>query len=120
MAAGLWLAVMAACLAAILSQGFRPAWWVTTYAGLTVLASPICFAAYGIDKRRATRQQDRISERTLHLLALLGGWPGAVLGQRTFHHKTQKVSFRVVLGLILVLHAGLIVFGFYLLSHRTA
>jgi uncharacterized membrane protein YsdA (DUF1294 family) len=34
-----------------------------------------------------------VPERTLHLLALLGGWPGAILGQRHFRHKTRKVSF---------------------------
>ena len=77
-AAGLWLAIAASYLVvATLYQGFRPVWWWTTYLTLTVIVSPVCFAAYGLDKRRAARQMDRIPERTLHLLALVGGWPGA-------------------------------------------
>ena len=48
------------CLVAeMLHQGFRPVWWWTTYLVLTVIASPICFAAYGSDKRRAARQLER-------------------------------------------------------------
>jgi uncharacterized membrane protein YsdA (DUF1294 family) len=32
----------------------------------------------------------------LHALAPLGGWPGALLAQRLFHHKTLKMSFQLV------------------------
>jgi uncharacterized membrane protein YsdA (DUF1294 family) len=35
-----------------------------------------------------------VPERTLLLLGIIGGWPGAVLAQQTLRHKTQKVSFR--------------------------
>lgn len=54
------------------------------------------FVIYGIDKRRAQLERDRIPERTLHLLSLAGGWPGAVLGQKVFRHKTVKKKFRLV------------------------
>src|SRR5437763_629904 len=47
------------------------------YLLLTVACSVIAFVLYGIDKRRAIKNQPRISERTLHILSLLGGWPGA-------------------------------------------
>jgi uncharacterized membrane protein YsdA (DUF1294 family) len=53
-------------------------------------------AVYGVDKRRAKQEGDRISEKTLHILSLLGGWPGAIAGQKLFRHKTIKKSFRLV------------------------
>lgn len=72
---------------------------------ITVLVlSLLCFCMYGWDKRRARNCGRRVSERTLQLLALLGGWPGALIGQRLFRHKTQKLSFLAVLWLIVVLH----------------
>jgi uncharacterized membrane protein YsdA (DUF1294 family) len=70
------------------------------------VASVITFAAYGLDKSAAARGGRRISERTLHVLAFAGGWPGALAGQRVFRHKTQKLSFRVVLWAIVALHVA--------------
>ena len=46
--------------------------------------------------------------RTLHLLALLGGWPGAILGQRQFRHKTRKVAFLIVFWAVAVLHVAVV------------
>ncbi len=62
---------------------------------------------YGLDKRKAKLAHRRIKENTLHLLELLGGWPGAFAAQRYFHHKTQKTSFQVVFWMIVALHIGL-------------
>jgi uncharacterized membrane protein YsdA (DUF1294 family)/cold shock CspA family protein len=56
--------------------------------------SLITFLAYGIDKSKAKRGGWRTKESTLHLFSILGGWPGAILAQQKFHHKTTKVSFR--------------------------
>ncbi len=78
------------------------------YVAAVAVTSLMTFAAYGLDKRRARRQGRRIPERTLHLLALLGGWPGALAGQRVFRHKTQKLGFRVVFWLVVVLHVGVV------------
>ena len=58
--------------------------------------------AYGVDKRRAILEGQRIPERTLHILSLLGGWPGAILGQKMFRHKTVKKSFRLVFWLTVI------------------
>lgn len=57
-------------------------------------ASLITFFAYGIDKVKAQMKWWRISESTLHLLALVGGWPGAAIAQQVFRHKSQKRVFR--------------------------
>ena len=52
------------------------------------------FLLYGLDKVLALKNKRRISENTLQVLALLGGWPGAYLGQQAFKHKVSKVVFR--------------------------
>lgn len=54
----------------------------------------LAFAAYGVDKSAAANGRWRISESTLHLLGLFGGWPGAAIAQQVFRHKTSKVSFQ--------------------------
>lgn len=57
----------------------------------------IAFLAFGWDKRLAERRQSRIAERSLLVLALLGGALGALLGQQMFRHKTKKQPFRLLL-----------------------
>ncbi len=76
----------------------------------TVACSLVAVVFYGVDKRRAVRDKPRISERTLHLLSVFGGWPGAHLARTAFRHKTQKVSFRIVFWVIVVLH--LLIIGY--------
>lgn len=55
-----------------------------------------CFVAYAIDKSAAREGRWRTSERTLLLLGLLCGWPGAVLAQQWLRHKSGKRSFQVL------------------------
>ncbi len=52
-------------------------------------------AVYAWDKGAAASQARRVPEMTLHALALLGGSPAALLGQRLFQHKTRKRSFQI-------------------------
>jgi uncharacterized membrane protein YsdA (DUF1294 family) len=49
-----------------------------------------------------------VPEHTLQILAFLGGWPGALIGQRRFHHKTKKLAFLIVFWLVVVLHVGIV------------
>lgn len=74
------------------------------YLLLVAIMSVVCFFAYGLDKYKAKRASWRIPEKSLQMLALLGGWPGALLGQNLFRHKTQKKSFRMVFWLMVLLH----------------
>lgn len=62
--------------------------------------SAITYFVYGHDKRRAEGGGWRIPERSLHVLELLGGWPGAFLAQRTLRHKCSKLGYQVVFWLI--------------------
>ncbi|MBM7503449.1 DUF1294 domain-containing protein [Agromyces aurantiacus] len=66
-------------------------WWLPAW---VLAASLVAFVAYGLDKSAARRGGARISEQTLLLLGLIGGWPGAVAAQQLFRHKTRKRSFR--------------------------
>ena len=79
------------------------------YLCLVVVTSVVSFAAYGFDKKQACAGGRRVPEQTLHVLALLGGWPGALFGQRYFRHKTQKVSFRLLFWGTVVAHVALVV-----------
>jgi uncharacterized membrane protein YsdA (DUF1294 family) len=110
----LWLAV-AVLLTSLLIWGTSLScpWLVALYLGATVLASGLCFAAYGMDKRRAFADRWRISEATLHWLAFLGGWPGGLLGQLAFRHKTQKLTFQIAFWLIVSLHVPLVLLSLW-------
>ena len=69
-----------------------PLWLGGVYLGLSL----ITFAVYALDKSAAERGQWRTPEKMLHLLALAGGWPGALLAQQFLRHKSVKPAFRVV------------------------
>lgn len=67
------------------------------------IMSLCAFIAYGIDKVKAKRGSRRISERSLLLLALVGGAAGAMLGMLLFRHKTRHMKFVICVPLLLVL-----------------
>lgn len=64
--------------------------------GLYVLLSAFALLSYFVDKSAARNGQWRISEANLHTIALLGGWPGALIGQQAFRHKTTKQPFQTI------------------------
>ncbi|MBP3878148.1 MAG: DUF1294 domain-containing protein [Lachnospiraceae bacterium] len=67
-----------------------------------VLINLAAFMAFGIDKSRARNHAWRIPEKTLFLLAAVGGSIGALLGMFFFRHKTRHLSFRIGLPVILL------------------
>lgn len=79
-------------------------------AGAYVVVSVITFAAYAADKAAAQQRGWRTPESTLHLLALVGGWPGALLAQQRLRHKSSKPSFRSTFWVTVVLNVGALVF----------
>ncbi len=74
--------------------------------GIYVVASLVAYLAYASDKSAAKQGQWRIKEDTLHLLSLVGGWPGALLAQKTLRHKNRKTSFQVTFWTTVVLNCG--------------
>lgn len=87
-------------LAASYAFGYTPLLLSVAFALFSLLA----YAAYAKDKSAARKGNWRVSEKTLHLLSLLCGWPGAILAQQRLRHKTQKRRFRAVFWLTLLLN----------------
>ncbi len=71
--------------------------------GYALAISALTFWMYARDKRRAQAGEWRVPEAELHFLELVGGWPGAWLGQRWLRHKSSKVSYQIVFWLIVML-----------------
>jgi uncharacterized membrane protein YsdA (DUF1294 family)/cold shock CspA family protein len=75
--------------------------WV---AALYALASVITFVAYASDKTAAVEGHPRVSEFTLLMFGLVGGWPGALLAQQVLRHKTRKATFQTLFWLTVVVN----------------
>ena len=78
-----------------------------------LLLNGIAFVLFGIDKLKARKGIWRIPERSLLVVALLGGSIGAWLGIKVWHHKTLHKKFSIGVPLIICLQIGLLV-GAYL------
>ena len=70
----------------------------------------ITFFMMGIDKRKAIRDRDRISEKTLLISSFIMGAPGIGTGMLVFHHKTRKMKFRILIPLALLVN-GIVIYG---------
>lgn len=84
-----------------------------------LLMNLVTFFVFGLDKLKAKRRVThestrRIPEKTLFLLALLGGSVGALLGMKVWHHKTLHKTFRfgipAILALQIVIPVGLYIY----------
>ncbi|OQX25524.1 MAG: hypothetical protein BWK80_15180 [Desulfobacteraceae bacterium IS3] len=84
---------------------------LAVYAAMSLLT----IRAYSRDKSAAQSGKRRTPEIRLHLLEMLGGWPGALLAQWNYRHKSQKLSYRVVFWMIVVSHC---VVWYYILTHQ--
>jgi uncharacterized membrane protein YsdA (DUF1294 family)/cold shock CspA family protein len=86
--------------------GALPAFLFWLFLGTSVLA----FGLYKLDKSAARNEGQRTPESTLHIVALLGGWPGALYAQQLLRHKSRKTSFQVVFWLTVMANAGLLIY----------
>lgn len=71
--------------------------------------SAVSFGLYGSDKSSARRGRRRVAESTLHVIALIGGWPGALVAQQVFRHKTVKQPFRAIFWFTVVANCAALV-----------
>ena len=74
-----------------------------------VVINLIAFVLYGIDKKRAIRNEYRIRESVLLWIARLGGAIGSWMGIKLFRHKTKHTKFRIVVPLWIVIWVAAIV-----------
>lgn len=73
-----------------------------------VLINLAGFLSMGADKRKAVKKLYRIPEKTLFLLAILGGSVGSIIGMYHFRHKTKHKSFVYGLPAILIIQSVLV------------
>lgn len=83
-------------------------WLPVPMAALGLGASGLSYFMYRVDKSAAQRGGRRTPESTLHLVDLLGGWPGALVAQQQFRHKTAKASFQAVFWGTVVVNLALV------------
>lgn len=79
---------------------------------LYFIASLLTFIMYAMDKSAAQNGAWRTKESTLHMFALIGGWPGALVAQQKLRHKSKKQSFRFVFWVTVCLNFGAFVWLF--------
>ena len=106
---------MVLCAGIYLYLAFRqrlPFYPVATIYGIMSLAT---IRAYSRDKQAAKLRRWRTRELNLHLLEAVGGWPGALLAQLYYRHKSRKLSYLVVFWLIVAGHGGL---WYYMFTHQ--
>ncbi|MFH1253735.1 MAG: DUF1294 domain-containing protein [Candidatus Uhrbacteria bacterium] len=75
-----------------------------------VAANLASFFLLAFDKFQAGQKSDRVPELILFLATFFAGGIGTLLGMNLFHHKTKKISFQIVIALIILLQLGGLIF----------
>ncbi|MUK93413.1 DUF1294 domain-containing protein [Aliivibrio fischeri] len=76
--------------------------FLVLYLGMSLLT----YTMYAVDKNAAKKGNWRTPENTLHVLSLLGGWPGALFAQNQFRHKSKKRPFKTILWVTIFVNIG--------------
>lgn len=108
-APGVWVALLIAAavggtVSTLYLQGYVPVLLPVAYGVMSL----VTFLMYAIDKGAAESGSRRVPEGRLHLFELLCGWPGALVGQQFFRHKTRKTSFQVVFWFYVILNLAVL------------
>ncbi|MEF7441611.1 DUF1294 domain-containing protein [Paenibacillus lautus] len=72
-----------------------------------IFINAVAYLVMSDDKRRARLGRDRVPERTLFLLAAIGGALGVWIAMYRKRHKTRHLSFKVGVPLLLVVNVAL-------------
>lgn len=83
-------ALGALALVAAWWAGMLPAYMLGYFGFINLFA----YALYAADKSAARGNTWRTPENKLHMIALMGGWPGALVAQDVLRHKSTKSSFQ--------------------------
>lgn len=97
-------------LGALALAGYIPWLVLYWYAGMSALT----FGDYALDKSAARQGRRRTPENRLHLLAVSGGWPGALYARQALRHKSAKTSFSAVFYITVIVNLAAL--GYWLYS----
>jgi len=78
-------------------------------AGYLILVSGLSYWTMASDKKKALSKDWRIPESQLHILEIIGGWPGSFLAQCRFRHKNRKLRYQLPFWVIVGLYQYLAV-----------
>ncbi|MCK7226474.1 DUF1294 domain-containing protein [Enterobacter asburiae] len=81
-----YLLLMFAAIGSLLATSPLVMWFL--------LINVLTMIMYGADKMAARKGMRRVPEATLLVFGATGGWPGAIVGQQLFRHKTKKQPFK--------------------------
>jgi uncharacterized membrane protein YsdA (DUF1294 family)/cold shock CspA family protein len=109
LATGVWGALLIAAavggaVSVLYLQGYVPLLLPVAYGVMSL----VTFLMYAVDKGAAESGNRRVPEGRLHLFELLCGWPGALVGQQFFRHKTRKTSFQVAFWFNVILNLAVL------------
>ena len=96
--------VFVAAVCGVAATGDLPAAVPALYA----VASVLGFVLYRLDKAAAIRGGRRTPEDTLLVVGLIGGWPGALVAQSLFRHKSDKASFQALFWVSVALNSAVL------------
>jgi len=64
-----------------------------------------------VDKKRAIKNQWRISEKALIGISIIGGSIGMLAGMSTFRHKTKHKKFTIGIPIILIIQVAILAYS---------
>ena len=84
-----------------------------------LLINMLTLVMYGADKMAARKGMRRVPEATLLVFGVTGGWPGAIVGQQLFRHKTQKQPFKTYFFISVVVSIAMMAVVYHLSSYSS-